>query len=133
MTGRTELVLPDLISICPFPWSPSPHHARGLYESMQWADSYSTLADRKRSLAIIEDVSILASYAYSYAEYEEFRTSVDLLVVLFILDEISDSQNEDGVRKTEEIVRRALTGQECNGSPLSRFVNRWDPTCPTSL
>lgn len=133
MTERTVLVLPDLMSICPFPWSPNPHHARGSYESMQWADSYNILVDRKRSLAIIKDVAILASYAYSYAEYEEFRTSVDLLVVLFILDEISDSQNEDGVRKTEIVVRRALSGQECDGSPLSRFLNRYGPACPTTL
>ena len=124
MAEVTELVLPDLVSICPFPWSESPYHAQGSAESTQWALSYNLFADRRRAVFIMENGAILASYVYSYAGYKEFRTCVDFLNVLFILDEVSDHQDEAGVRETEEILRRALYGEKCDGSPLSRLLKR---------
>lgn len=130
MSEHSELLLPDLISICPFPWSPSPYHVRGSDESMQWVDSYNIFADRKRAFFIMENGAILASYVYSYAEYEEFRTCVDFVNVLFILDEVSDNQDEEGVRKTADVLRRALTGQEGDNSSLSRLLNRYASILP---
>ena len=79
--------------------------------------------DRKRAHFIQSSTELLVSYVYPYAGYEEFRTCCDLINLLFVVDEISDDQDADGVRETGEIFLTTMRGEAKGESLLERITS----------
>ncbi|KII89787.1 hypothetical protein PLICRDRAFT_108725 [Plicaturopsis crispa FD-325 SS-3] len=116
--------LPDLLSLCPLKTgNENPHYALAAAESTAWITSFNILAGRKLELFLRAHGSELCSRAYPYAPYEQFRTCCDFVNLLFVLDEISDDQNEQDARKTMEVSLNVMRGHaEDDGSPLAQMT-----------
>lgn len=91
-------------------------------ESLQWFDGFKVLAPRKRTIFLHSNADLLVGYTYPYAGYEEFRTVLDFISLLFALDEITDDQNEADARKTMASFLSTLSGKPCNGTVISRMT-----------
>lgn len=125
-----QFILPDLFALVPFSAIVNPHHKRASAESSAWMDSFNFFVDQKRSHFIRSNIELLMAHAYSYSDYEDFRTIADYANVLFTLDEISDEQDGKAALVTAEISLKALAGEECehSGTPLYRFVSELVPS-----
>lgn len=97
-----------------------PHTAGA--ESAAWIDSFKLLNGRKRDIYIESKPELLASRAYPYAGYEEFRTSCDILLAIIVLDETSDDQTGADSRSTGNVFLAALGGRPCDKSALTRMT-----------
>ena len=97
----TSFVLPDLQALTPFPASCNPHYAAVAAESSSWIAGFpDVLSDVKRTIFLKSLCELLCAHTYPYAGYEQFRTICDSISMLFIIDEISDDQDEVGAWKT---------------------------------
>ncbi len=94
MSSSDKIILPDLVSSCPFKWSVNPHYERARDESGAWIDGFKVFTDRKRALFNIYNSELLPALAYPYAGFEELRTCCDFINLLFVFDEISDELAE---------------------------------------
>ncbi len=65
--------------------------------------------DRKRAFFIQGENELLCSYAYPYADYEQFKTCCDFVNLLFVLDEISDVQTGKDATQTGVVVYNAMS------------------------
>lgn len=133
MSSTRQYILPDLISLCPFPYSSNPHCEKAGAESAAWLESYDIFRDRKRAFFAILCAELLVSRAYPYTGYEEARTCCDMLNILFIIDEISDDQDGAGARKTGDIFLKSMGDAPCDGSPLSRITKEQVCCCTLSV
>ncbi|THH10878.1 hypothetical protein EW145_g1031 [Phellinidium pouzarii] len=122
MQPTTELLIPDLLSLCPFPWSSNPHHSRANKESTEWVLSHGIFANSKRARIISSNGALLGAHTYTYANADVLRTCSDFLNLLFTLDEISDDQDINGVRRTRDAFVNALNGKYDDNSVVSRFT-----------
>lgn len=114
--------LPDLLSICTFPWTSNPHYARCRAESSAWIEGFNFFIDpRKRKHFRESEAERLCAYAYPYADYAALRTCCDFVNSLLVLDEISDEQTGDAAKATGDIFIDVLNGKEVKPSELSRM------------
>lgn len=88
-------------------------------ESLQWFDSFRVLSTRKRTIFLHSDPDLLVGYTYPHAGYEEFRTVLDFISLLFALDEITDDQSEVDARITMASFLSTLSGKPCDGTVIS--------------
>lgn len=107
--SSTSFVLPDLLSLCPFPARANPHFERASKESYEWLSGFGVFKDRKRAFFIQGENELLCSYAYPYADYEQLRGCSDFVNLLFVLDETSDVQDGQNALKTGLTVYNAFS------------------------
>jgi len=119
-----QFTLPDLIALCPFPWSTSQHKGAAA-ESAAWVDSFNVFSDRKRAFFLQSYSELLVSHTYSDAGYDELRTCCDFVNLTFVIDEISDEQSGVGARKTGDEFLRAMGEEPCDGSVISRMTKEY--------
>ena len=118
-----SFVLPDLIPLMPFKGSVNPHYERASKSSSAWVNGYKIVPDRKRAFFQQGGSELLCAYAYSYAGYEELRTTMDLVNILFTVDEVSDEQNGKDAYKTGRVFLNALRDPDWDdGSALSQMT-----------
>ena len=122
MISTETLILPDLISICPFNWSINPHYDRVRVESVAWIDSFKAFPERKLASFTQFNSELLGALAYSYAGYEELRTSADFMNLLFTFDEISDELDGHEADKAGAALFQALKGEPIDNSVMSRIA-----------
>lgn len=127
MASPIEIVLPDLVSMCPFPWTVNPHYARAREESAAWIDSFKVFKDRKRAFFKSYNSELLVGLAYSYAGYEELRTCCDFVNLLFTYDEISDELDGDEAAKCGIVFLKAMKGEGSDDSVLSKITDEYVP------
>ena len=79
--------LPDLFVSCSLKASTNPQYKEASAESRTWINSFNVFTDRKRADFIQGQNELLCSYVYSYAGYEQFRTTCDFvsLVTTFFI------------------------------------------------
>ncbi|KAF9490782.1 terpenoid synthase [Pleurotus eryngii] len=119
----TQIVLPDLLAMCPLKGYTNPHYKEAAAESVAWIDSYNVFTDRKRAFFVQGCNELLVSHTFPYAPYEQFRTCCDLVNLLFVIDEVSDDQSGKDARATGQVFLNALGDPEWNdGSLLSRIT-----------
>ena len=108
--AQTYLHLPDLITPCPFTQGANSHFERASAESVKWVDGYNIFpkTDSKRAYLIMSNGSLLASYVYPSASYEDFRVCCDFMNWLFHLDNISDGMMRKGTEELADTVMNAL-------------------------
>jgi len=119
-----QFTLPDLLALCPFPWSTNPHKGAAA-AAAAWVDSFNIFSDRKRAFFLQSSCELLVSHTFSYAGYEEFRTCCDFVDLTFVIDEISDEQSGAGARETGDAFLRAMGEEPCDGSVVSRMTKEY--------
>lgn len=118
-----SFTLPDLLAMCPFEWTINPHYEVAGRQSSAWVDSYNIFVDRKRAAFIQGSNELLVAHAYSYADFDQFRTCCDFVNLLFVVDEVSDEQNADDARNTGKKYLSALSDPEWDdGSALAKMT-----------
>ncbi|EPT02352.1 hypothetical protein FOMPIDRAFT_1118553 [Fomitopsis schrenkii] len=118
-----SFVLPDLISLLPYKGSFNPHYERASTSSSAWVNGYKIVPDRKRAFFQQGGSELLCAYAYSYAGYEELRTTMDLVNILFTVDEVSDEQNGKDAYKTGRVFLNSLRDPDWHdGSALAQMT-----------
>ncbi|KAI5119819.1 hypothetical protein M0805_006952 [Coniferiporia weirii] len=123
MNTRTEIKLPDMCSMCPFPCSLNPLYKQVGEESLAWINSYHILGDKTHAFFQKTNASLMAAYSYPFATHEKLRTASDLTNVLFGMDEISDLQSGANARLTTGRHVRMLLGElACDNSDVSRMT-----------
>ncbi|KAF8580485.1 terpenoid synthase [Ramaria rubella] len=118
MTPSTQSVvkyyqLPDLISICPFP---SAYHKNGdaiAAASEQWIERTCRVftEDMRRHLDSLMGGQ-LAAYCYTQCNDERFRLVCDFMLVLFLLDDLSDDLMTRDTEVLADVIMNALAFPE---------------------
>ncbi|KAI5122531.1 hypothetical protein M0805_005258 [Coniferiporia weirii] len=122
MSSPTEIKLPDMCSLCPFPCSLNPLYKQVGEESTAWISGYDILDDKTHAFFVKTNAPLMAAYIYPFATHEKFRTGSDLLGILFGMDEISDSQNGVDARLSMGCHVRSLLGEPGDNSGVSRMT-----------
>lgn len=122
-TSPKSFLLPDLVSLLPYRGFVNPHYERASKSSSAWVNGYNIVPDRKRAFFQQGGSELLCAYAYSYAGYEELRTTMDLVNILFTVDEVSDDQNGKDAYKTGRVFLNALRDADWDdGSALAQMT-----------
>ncbi|KAI0784175.1 terpenoid synthase [Abortiporus biennis] len=122
MTSSNSFALPDLKKISPLVGSENPHFARASEESFQWALSFNIFVDRKMAYLKLSGSNLLCSHVYHYTGYDQLRTCMDFVNLLFTIDEISDEQNGTDAWKTGTTFINALSDANFDdGTPLCKM------------
>ncbi|KLO13038.1 terpenoid synthase [Schizopora paradoxa] len=119
MSTTRSLVLPDLITTCPFKASIHPEYKRARSESTAWVRSFGALTGRKGSLFHLNNLELLVSLAHPTSGYEELRICCDWNAVFFVYDELSDILQGEDARKLGDSFLKALGGEYTDGSAVS--------------
>ena len=118
-----QFILPDLLPVCPFEGSESPHYSKAAPESSAWVNSYNILTNKKRAYFVQGSNELLVSHTYPYADYEQFRTCCDFVNLLFVVDEVSDDQDGKDARRTGNIFLYAMRDSNWDdGSLLAQMT-----------
>ncbi len=122
MSSSDKIILPDLVSSCPFKWSVNPHYERARDESGAWIDGFKVFTDRKRALFNSYNSELLPALAYPFAGVDELSTCCDFRNLLCVLNEISDELAGGEARELGVILLKALGGEFTKGSVLSKIA-----------
>jgi hypothetical protein len=123
MPAPIKFVLPDLFSACPFQSGLSnPHYNEASTASKAWANGYDIFTERQRVQFNMSSGELLASRCYPHAGLEQLRLACDFCNVLFIVDDMSDDQDRQGVILTGKVWIRAMADADWDdSSDFARF------------
>lgn len=122
----TAFIIPDLHVLCSFRFQGSSHYTKATSESLAWVDRFNILSDEKLATFKKADAGLLCSYAYHYADYDEFRTCCDFLNLLYVFDVTSDDQTGADASHTGHILLKALRDPDFeDGSVLCAMTKRY--------
>ena len=137
MPKPIQFIIPDLFSACPFQSSlSSPYYNEAIAASTAWANSYDMFTERQRVQLNMSPGPFLASRCYPYAGVEQSRVACDFLNILFIVDDMTDDEDREGVLLMGQIWVRTLVDADWDaGSEFARFsreyVNHFQPPLAT--
>lgn len=125
--SSTQYRLPDLVSLSTsFTDATNLHWTRASIESNEWINSYNVFSDRRSVFFRQGQSELLASHAWPYAGYEEFRTCCDYVNLLFVVDDISDAQGQEGARKTLQTFLNVLRDEAWDdGSVIAKMTKEY--------
>ncbi|PPR02613.1 hypothetical protein CVT24_002184 [Panaeolus cyanescens] len=125
-TSKRQFRLPDLFKSCPLQDATNPYYKEAAAESREWINSYDMFTDRKRAFFVQGSNELLCSHVYSYAGYEQFRTTCDFVNLLFVVDEVSDDQNGADARATGQVFVNAMKYPNWDdGSKLAKMTKEF--------
>ena len=111
-TMSTQFHLPDLFALTPFNALRGCHgsYTREDRSSTEWALSYGILP-HKRDALYASEPELLANISYNSLSTtkERFRTTGDYIALLYVIDELTDEQDNEGVATTREAIIKALS------------------------
>ncbi|KAH9915132.1 isoprenoid synthase domain-containing protein [Fomitopsis serialis] len=120
-----SFILPDLMFVLPFKHSFNPHYERAAKASSAWVNSYWVVPERKRAFFQQGGNELLSAHAFPYAGYEELRIAMDMINILFVIDEVSDDQNGKDADKTGHAFLDALRDPDWqDGSALAQMTKQ---------
>ncbi|KAH9838516.1 terpenoid synthase [Rhodofomes roseus] len=119
-----SFVLPDLLSMLPFKHSfNSTHYEPAMKESSAWVNSYDIVPEHKRAYFEHGDTELVCAHVYPYANFDELRTAMNLVDLLFVIDDVSDDQDGKGASETGQVFLSALRDPDWHdGSPLAQMT-----------
>ena len=128
-----QFTLPDLHSMCPLKVATNPHYWSAAAESRTWISSFKVFGDEKCAELIADNSELLASYAYPFAPYEHFRVCCDFINTLFVVDGMSNLQNNGDALITGMIFLNVLNDPSWDdGSKLAQITRESVISCPSS-
>ncbi|KAF8987524.1 isoprenoid synthase domain-containing protein [Cyathus striatus] len=105
-------IIPDLLVNWPYQRKLSKHYVEEVEESDRWIESLGIFDEEGRKAYLACDISLLATFAYSYRDEKEFiRLGCDLMNVFFIIDEHTDIADKETATKVMNNVCRYLDSQ----------------------
>ena len=125
MSTTQTLVLPDLISTCPFKASVHPEYERVRRESAAWVRGFGVFTGRRGSSFDHLNLELLISLAHPNSGYEELRLCCDWNAVFFLYDELSDILLGKEVRELGDAFLKALGGEYTHNSVISDMTKEW--------
>ncbi|THH00322.1 hypothetical protein EW145_g7101 [Phellinidium pouzarii] len=99
-----KLIIPDLISDCPFALHLNPDGANAGINSDAWLSTKGGLGAKKQNMLRGLKCGLLAAMTYPDAPPYELRTCCDFLSFLFHLDDLSDGMDKRGTLSTRKVV-----------------------------
>ena len=123
MATATAFSLPDLLKICDYAWGLHPDYQKVEVESAEWLRKYDVVKDKELTRVLRTSCGLLCSYVYYYTTYDKLRTSTDFMNLLFVIEELTDTQAAVDVKEAAAVFLQALRTGECDGSPFSRMTN----------
>lgn len=126
-----SFILPDLVALSsPLPIALNPHYATASASSRAWILSHANSdalpglnSARMKAVFAAGDFERLAARCFPYANGDRFRALCDFVHLLFVVDEVSDSQDAKGAEATGRSVLDALTDPALvDGSELAAIA-----------
>ena len=99
-----KLVIPALLSECPFMLRVNPHGAEIGAQSDAWLYSQGSLGAKKLAALRGLKCGLLTAMTYPDAPPNELRVTCDFLSFLFHLDDLSDGMDKTGALDTRKMV-----------------------------
>ncbi|KLO13037.1 terpenoid synthase [Schizopora paradoxa] len=130
-----KLILPDLVSSCPFKQSVHPDYERARDESSAWTQRFGAFIGPKAVVFDIYNFELLMALTYPDAGYEELRACCDFNNLMFVYDIYSDQLGGEDVRELGDSLLKALSGDFSVDSVLTdmaketRLVAKASPNC----
>ena len=107
----TEIVLPDLFSLTPFPWAGcNPSFSKDDNHSTDWILSYSIFTEKMRERLGRTRIEILGANTYNYADAKGLAIANDYIMLTTSLDELTDLMSPDDAKITRDLVVNAMKG-----------------------
>lgn len=107
-----KIVLPDLVSHCPFTLNTNPHWKKVGAQSEAWLRKNGALSVKKQRALHGLRCGLLSGLTYPDCGPQELRVCCDYLEYLFHLDDISDRMDRSGTGGTRAAVMNSLTDPE---------------------
>lgn len=107
-TVKTGFYLPDGLAKWPWTRQLNPNYPVVKAESQAWLEAFGAMDDHAQRSFNKCDFSLLACLAYPLEDKDRVRTGCDLLNFLFLFDELSDIEDEKGVRAQADAILDAL-------------------------
>lgn len=123
MQQPKQLILPDLIAICPFSLRVNPFYKQVRAESAEWIMSFNAFCGHKREHFVASDFEMLAAYAHPDASHGQLRLCGDLINHLATMDMMCDDLDSKGVREVGDQYMAALTHAAIDNGIVSRMVS----------
>ncbi|CAF1074214.1 unnamed protein product [Adineta steineri] len=121
MTNKNYILLPDLISTCPFKIERNPAYESASGATEAWLNSYGI--SYKEST---HNYCLISALAIPQCSPAKLREACDIWTLLFLIDDILDSAHisEDGDRSKEELSKNMIECLQPAGSfkPLTPFA-----------
>ena len=122
--------LPDLASLTPFTWlGCNPRYSRSSRESTDWMLSYGALSGEKRARVVRTNADLLGAYTVPYADPKGLRLTTDHLVLLYVIDELTDDQSDEDASAARDTFTKALTADEVDASPVALATKEYVLSC----
>ncbi|TFK47567.1 terpenoid synthase [Heliocybe sulcata] len=130
--AKTGFYLPDGLANWPWTRKLNPHYQKVKAESEAWITSFGAFDEHAQRSFNKCDFSLLACLGYCEADKDHVRTGCDLMNFLFLFDELSDVEDEKGVRAQADSIMDALrnphisrpTGESILGEVTRQFWAR---------
>ncbi|KAI0630499.1 terpenoid synthase [Trametes polyzona] len=132
-----QLPLPDIYARWPWPRRINPFYEECAVESAAWLRSFSAFPPAKQAALDKCDFGLLAALIYPDADKGFFRSTCDLMNMLFAFDEQSDKLDGVGTRHLVDILIDVVHNPDRprpNGEPLLGEITRqfWSPVVKNS-
>ena len=106
--SRTQVVLPNLVSMCNFDLRFNRHGQLATKESLAWLIRCGKLKNADRQKFDGLKVGLLASNGYPDAGYPQLLVTTDFLNWLFHIDDLTDDMDTLGTRSVAEVIIEIL-------------------------
>ncbi|KZT22781.1 terpenoid synthase [Neolentinus lepideus HHB14362 ss-1] len=137
--AKTGFFLPNGLADWPWVRKLNPYYLEVKAESETWITSFAAFDQHAQNSFNKCDFSLLACLAYANVDKDRARTGCDLMNFLFLFDELSDVEDEKGVRAQADAILDALnhpraprpTGESILGEVARQFWARAIQTMST--
>lgn len=104
----TKILIPDLVSDCPFSLRLNPGGANAGASSDAWLAALGGFGSKQRVRLHGLKCGLLSAMTYPYAPAYQLRTVCDFLSYLFHLDDLSDGMDKIGALGTRKVVLASM-------------------------
>ena len=116
MPSSNELVcIPNFFSFTPFRWQGvNPHHSPTIKTTKEWVLSHGSLDEVKQRKIDDAKCELFGAASYPYVDLDMLYILNDSVVIVLLLDEITDELDYEGVLAVKETTMNAMTGKTPN-------------------
>ncbi|KAI1791051.1 isoprenoid synthase domain-containing protein [Ganoderma leucocontextum] len=118
---RQYFYLPDTMKSWPWPRRMNPHREAAAAESMAWFKALKPFSPRSLHAYDMSDCGLYSALAYPDVSHEHLRIAIDMMAVLFVIDEYTDVESAPEARQTVEVAIDALRHPD-KARPEGEFI-----------
>ncbi|KAM5542498.1 hypothetical protein V8D89_003957 [Ganoderma adspersum] len=106
--AREQFYLPDTMKSWPWPRRLNPHREESTAKSVSWFKGLRPFSPKSLRAYDMADGGLLCALAYPIVSVEHLRIAIDVIGVMFVIDECTDVESGAEACQTVEIVMDAL-------------------------